>query len=337
MRFAEPWVLWFLLAVPAVGAMLAVAAWRRRVLLERFAGGPIPAARISAGVSPHVRAVKSLLLLAALAAGVVAMARPQWGVGLDPVVRSGVDVAIVLDTSASMLARDVPPDRLGLARHTAARVVESLDGDRLALITFAGGSAIACPLTLDQDAVRVFLDGLDAESVSVPGTALADAMRTAARALADEGKVARRKVIIVLSDGEDHEGGLEEAIKVVKDAGAVAFALGCGTSRGAPIPEAGGADGFRKDKDGKIVTTRLDESTLSALAVATGGKYLRATAAATEVDAIAKEIGAMEGRETGSVMRTRYVDRFQYPLALGIIALLADAFVVDRARRRKRP
>lgn len=336
MRFASAWVLWFLLTVPLVGAGLALAEWRRRKLFARFAGGPLSAVRLSTDVSPHVRAVKALLALTALAAGVVALARPQWGVGLDPVVRAGVDVVIAVDTSASMLARDVPPDRLGLARHTSARLLESLEGNRIALVTFAGGASIACPLTLDQDAVRVFLDGVDAETVSIAGTALAEAMRTAVRAFTSDEKTSRGKVVIVLSDGEDHEGGLDEAIRVLKEAGVVAHALGCGSSRGAPIPEEGGAEGFRKDRGGKIVTTRLDESTLSALAVATGGRYLRATPAASEVQEIAKEVATMEGREAGALMRTRYVDRYQYPLVLALVALLAETFVADRSRRRSR-
>jgi Ca-activated chloride channel family protein len=184
--------------------------------------------------------------------------------------------------------------------------------------------------------VRVFLDGIDAEWVSVPGTALADAMRTAVRAFATDGKAARRRVVVILSDGEDHEGGLQEALRVLAQGGVVAHALGCGSSRGAPIPEAGGAEGFRKDRDGKIVTTRLDESTLSGLAVATGGRYFRATPSASEVDEIAKEIAAMEGREAGAVMRTRYVDRFQFPLVLALAALLAEAFVADRASKGRR-
>jgi len=335
MRFAEAWALWFLLGVPIVGAGLALAAWRRRILFSRFAGGAVPAARLRSDVSPHVRAVKGALALAALAGGIVAFARPQWGVGLDPVTRTGVDVVIAIDTSASMLAQDAPPDRLGLARHAAARLVESLEGDRVALVTFAGGAAIACPLTLDQDAVRVFLDGVDAEAVSVPGTALAEAMRAAVRAFAPEGRQARGKVVVILSDGEDHEGGLEEAIGVLKEAGVVAHALGCGSARGAPIPEGGGSEGFKKDREGRTVTTRLDESTLSGLAIATGGRYVRATPASKEVEEIAKTIASLEGREAGSVMRTRYVDRFQIPLALALVALVGETLVADRARRRR--
>lgn len=337
MRFAEAWVLWLLGALPVVAGALALAAWRRRTLLARFAGGPVPAARLASGVSPHVRAVKALLLLAALAAGIVALARPQWGVGLDPVVRTGVDVVIALDTSASMTARDAPPDRLGLARHAASRLVNALEGDRLALVTFAGGAAVVCPMTLDRDAVRVLLEGVDAEWVSVPGTAIAEAMRATARAFSPGGATERRKVVVVLSDGEDHEGGIEDAIRVLRDAGVVAHALGCGSSRGAPIPEGGDAAGFHKDRDGKIVTTRLDESTLSALAVSTGGRYFRATPAGSEVDEIVKEIASMEGREAGSILRTRYVDRFQVPLALALAALVGEVFVADRARRRRRP
>ncbi|HEX6852390.1 MAG TPA: VWA domain-containing protein [Candidatus Polarisedimenticolaceae bacterium] len=333
MRFAAPEMLAWLLAVPVVVSLWVASSWRARRRLARFAADPEAAARFAGEASTHRRAAKALLLLLAIVSGVVALARPQWGTGVDAVTRKGVDVAFVVDTSLSMAAGDVPPDRLGLARHAAGTLIDKLVGDRLALVSFAGRASLVAPLTVDHEAVRLFLDALDPEAVSVPGTALAEGIRAAVRAFAtSESGEARGRAILVFSDGEDHEGGLEEAIDVARKAGAKVWAIGVGTEQGAPIPY-GGPGEWKKDRDGRVVTTRLDAPSLARLADATGGKYYTATAGEVELDAIARDLGAMEGEETGTVLRTRYTERFAIPLAVAVAALFAEAFVAERRRR----
>ncbi len=332
MRFAEPTALFALLAVPLIAALIFYAGLRRRRALAAFGGGPVHAARFRNEVSTHRRAAKAIALIVAATAGVFAAARPQWGQGTETITRKGIDLAIVLDTSKSMAAADVAPSRLARGVRAASSLLDHLEGDRIALVTFAGKPSITCPLTLDHGAVRLFLDAVDVEDVSVPGTALAAAIQEGIRALGPptaEGTEAKGRALLVISDGEDHEGGIEAALSAAKRAGVVVYGVGCGTDQGAPIPE-GESGAYKKDKQGKLVTTRLDERALRSLAVDTGGKYYRATAAEGEVEEIAKALAAMDASGSGTVLKTRWVERFQIPLAIALAALLLEAVISDR-------
>jgi len=332
MRFAEPAMLWWLFLVPALAALAVVGAMLRKRALASFAGSASRVAQFRGEVSVHKRAAKTIAILVAVAAGIVAAARPQWGSGTETITRKGIDLAIVLDTSKSMAAADVAPSRLGRGVRAASSLLDRLEGDRVALVTFSGKPAIACPLTLDHEAVRLFLDAVDVEAVSVPGTALAAGIEEGIRALgppAAEGTIAKGRALIVISDGEDHEGGVEQAIASIRQAGVAVYAVGCGTDQGAPIPE-GESGAYKKDAQGRPVTTRLDEKPLRELAVETGGKYYRATAAEGEVEEIAKALSAMDASGSGTVLKTRWVERFQIPLALALVALFLETLISDR-------
>lgn len=340
MRFARPDMLWLLLLLPALATLFVVVAARRRKALERFAGGTEQRLRFIGEVSSHRRAAKALLLLLALGAGVTAAARPQWGTRLEPVTRKGVDAVVLLDTSLSMAAEDAPPDRLGLAKRAAASIMSRLAGDRVALVTFSGKAVLVCPLTLDHEAARLFLDAVDFESAPVPGTALAEAVDTAIQAFgpAASGET-RGRALLVLSDGEDHEGGVEAAVRRLRQASVTAFTLGIGTPQGAPIPvpDASHRSGeYKRDREGKLVTTRLDETAMTRLAMDTGGKYFRATPAEVEIDDIAKSVASMDASEAKTVLRARYEERYQIPLALAFLALLAETIVPERRTTSRR-
>jgi Ca-activated chloride channel family protein len=334
MRFAEPAMLWGLLALPLFAALIVYAGLRRRRALAAFAGGDAHLDRFRGEASANRRAAKAIALLVATATGVVAAARPQWGQGTDTITRKGIDLAIVLDTSASMSAADVAPSRLARGVRAASGLLNGLGGDRVALVTFAGKPALACPLTLDHEAVRLFLDAVDVESVSIPGTALAAAIAEGVRALgpaAGEGTEAKGRALVVISDGEDHEGGVEGAILAAKRAGVVVYAIGCGTDQGAPIPQ-GESGAYKKDAEGRLVTTRLDERPLRNLAIETGGKYYRATGAEGEVEEIAKALSAMDATGSKTVLKTRWVERFQIPLAIALAALVLETLISDRRK-----
>lgn len=209
MRFAEPAILWALLAVPLLAGLFAYAASKRRRTLATFAGAAAHVERFRGEVSVNRRAAKAIALLIAVAAAIVAAARPQWGQGTETITRKGIDLAIVLDTSKSMSAADVSPSRLGRGVRAASGLLDRMGGDRVALVTFAGKPAITCPLTLDHEAVRLFLDAVDVEAVSVPGTALAAAIDEGVSALGPptaSGTEAKGRALVVISDGEDHEG-----------------------------------------------------------------------------------------------------------------------------------
>ncbi len=334
MRFAEPAILWALFAVPLLALLFAYTGLRRRRALGAFAGSEAHVVRFRGEVSTNRRAAKSIAVLVAVAAAIVAAARPQWGQGTETINRKGIDLALVLDTSKSMAAADVAPSRLARGVRAASSLLDRLEGDRIALVTFAGKSAVSCPLTLDHEAVRLFLDAVDVEAVSVPGTALAAAIEAGVRALGPsttEGTEAKGRALIVISDGEDHEGGVEGAILAAKRAGVVVYGIGCGTDQGAPIPQ-GESGAYKKDAQGKLVTTRLDERPLRSLAVETGGKYYRATGAEGEVEEIAKALEAMDASGSKTVLRTRWVERFQIPLAIALFALILETLISDRRR-----
>ncbi len=332
MRFAEPAFLWALLAVPLVGAFVVDGAMRQRRALAAFAGSDARAARARGEVSIHRRAAKTVALLVAVSAGILAAARPQWGQGTETITRKGIDVAIVMDTSKSMAAADVAPSRLARGVRAASRLLDRLEGDRVALVTFAGKPALACPLTLDHEAVRLFLDAVDVESVSVPGTALADAIEEGVRALGPPpagGTEAKGRALVVVSDGEDHEGGMEGAVAATQRAGVIVYTIGCGTDQGAPIPE-GESGAYKKDAQGRLITTRLDDRPMRTLAIETGGKYYRATAAEGEIEEVAKALAAMDASGSGTVLKTRWVERFQLPLAIALLALVLESVLSDR-------
>jgi Ca-activated chloride channel family protein len=340
MRFLLPQILWLIAALPLTGAAGWWLARRKTAALRRFAGGTDHVARFTGEVSPNLRAAKAILLHVALLAMIIAAARPQWGTRLEPVTRKGVDVVIVLDNSLSMAAEDLAPSRLDYARHAIDSLLKMLTGDRVALVTFAGQATLACPLTLDHAAVRLFLDTVQPESMQVPGTALADALRLAAGVAVPEEPTAeeRSRVVVLFSDGEDHEGGIEEIGGELEKEGVSLFAVGVGSTRGSTIPmrnSLGMLQGYKKDREGKVITTRLDESLLEELALGVGGRYYRATATEIEVERIARAITGMDAREYGSVLRARYEERFQIPLLLALAALAAEAVLGDRRRKAR--
>jgi Ca-activated chloride channel family protein len=249
-------------------------------------------------------------------------------------------VVVVLDTSLSMSAEDLTPSRLTQAKHAVGSLLDRLAGDRVALVTFAGQARRNCPLTVDHGAVRLFLDSLQPDAVAVPGTALADALRAAAAALRvdSRGMDDRGRAIVLLSDGEDHEGDVDTVLTELERSGIPVYALGFGTPRGAPIPlrdAAGLLAGYKRDAEDKVVTTRLAEEVLERVALETRGRYWRATAGEEEVEEIGRSLGSLSRGEIGADLRSRYEERFRIPLLLAWLALVVETVLGDRRRGRR--
>jgi Ca-activated chloride channel family protein len=262
---------------------------------------------------------------------VLALARPQWGAKVEEVRRKGVDVIIAMDVSASMLAEDVKPSRLARAREEVDTLIDSLEGDRVGLVAFAGEATVACPLTLDYSAAKVFLDVLDPALVPVPGTAIASAIRKSTEAFGSKDK--RYKVLVLITDGEDHEKDAVDAAKEAAAAGVVLYTLGVGSGSGSPIPvrgEDGSVGGYKKDREGKIVTSRLNPVKLAEIAEAAGGRYLPLTPEGREIREIQDRIALMEHRQVGSRFITTYEERYQIPLAVALGALILEAGIGGR-------
>jgi Ca-activated chloride channel family protein len=258
------------------------------------------------------------------AAGIVlALARPQWGVVREKVEREGVDVVLVLDTSGSMATEDVAPNRFFLARAALLSLLAQLEQDRFALVAFEGEAYPLVPLTLDADAVGLFLETLEPGFVPGPGSALGEGLAKGVEMFVDEAR--RNKVMVIVSDGENLDGEIEPVIRRAREAGIVVHAVGVGTERGEPVPNYdadGNRAGFKQDDAGSVVVSRFDPKTLDAIAKGTGGQLFRIGPADANLRGLAVTVDAMEERTLAREFAYRKKDRFQVPLGIGIGALL---------------
>lgn len=325
------WALWLL---PILMVLFYRAARRRRTLSARFADASAWKA-LTPGISIVSRRWKTVLLLTCVALLVVSITRPQWGASAVVLKRRGLDIVIALDVSASMLVTDVRPNRLQRAKREIAGVFDRLAGDRVGLVVFAGDAFVQCPLTLDASAARLLLDAVDARSAGRPGTALAEAISTAEGMYDKDEK--QFKVMIIVTDGESHEGdALAEAEKAAEQ-GIRIYTVGIGTPAGEPVPvydEEGAQDGFKKDQSGQVVLSKLDEVTLQKVAVATGGRYFRAGPSEMELDELFSELDKLEKKEMEGRLFTQFEERFQYFLLPALLFLVFE-MVLPESRRRK--
>jgi len=265
---------------------------------------------------------------------ILSLARPQIGTRLTMSKRRGVDIIIAIDTSSSMMARDIKPSRIEKAKMEVASFINKLKGDRVGILTFEGDSFVQCPLTLDYNAANMFLSLIEPGMMPKPGTALGKAIDMASRSFVK--KQRKYKVLVILTDGEDHDTDPIKAAKETKEQGIVIYTIGIGTGKGEPIPvldEKGNISGYKKDKEGAVVMSKLDEETLRRIALVTGGRYYHATPAEFELDKIYDEISNMDKKELSDRLFTRYEERFQYFLAIALILLCVEFLLGDRRRK----
>ncbi len=302
-------------------------------------GNPILVQRLSSSVNARGRRWKDALWIVVLAALLVALARPQWGSVTETVEQEGIEVMVALDISKSMLAQDVKPDRLSRAKMEISDLMERLGGDEVGLVLFSGASFVQFPLTSDYATARTFLDNARPEVISRPGTAIADAIQTAMRGF-DVNRPSQ-KVIVLITDGENHEGDALAMAQTAAEQGVRIYTIGFGSPDGEPIPEyddRGEIAGYKKDQNGEVVLSRLDETTLQQIAEAANGQYYRATASGSELDLLVNELNTLQTAELASVLDVRGIERFQSFLLVGLLALVAAELIPDRvvqgARRK---
>ncbi len=332
MIFARPQYLNFLWVLPLIAVFFFWSLRRRRRRLEAFVS-PVLVPRLTLEFS-HVKAVwRSVLLTGFFGFSILALARPQWGMKIETVQRQGVDLIVALDTSFSMNAEDVPPNRLAKAKSEIRDLIDRLKGDRVGLLVFAGSAVVQCPLTLDYGAAELFLDIADTGIVPDPGTSLAAAIQTATSAFIAKEK--KYKVLVIFTDGEDLEGQVRPACDRAREAGVIIYTVGIGSPEGKPIPvrnEKGDVVEYRKDPEGQIVVSRLDERALAEIATQTGGRYFRASTSENELDQIYDDMTHMEKKLLETRLYQNYEDRFQYPLALAVGCLAIEAWIAERRR-----
>ncbi len=334
MNFAQPKYLYLLALVPAVGLFLLWAARQRHAALAQL-GDIALIKQLSANVSRRKRRWKATLRLIALTALVFALARPLWGTKLTVKAQEGVEVMVVLDVSVSMMAEDIKPNRLTRAKLTIAELMDRLGGNEVGLVIFSGAAFVQFPLTADFNTARAFLESAGPASISRPGTALERALQVAMDGFPEE-RVTHR-VILLLTDGEGHEGEPRSAAEDAAEDGITIHAIGFGSPTGEPIPirDANGAVvDYKKDTHGETVLSKLDEITLQQIATTTDGLYFRASASGEEIDAIVDAIDrlATGERDEEGQFEIEGVERFTWFAGLSLLALGADT-VLDERRR----
>ena len=324
---------WFLVVL----ALWIAGAWlrRRRLMVLRILGEPPTIQRMfPAGLGRRRVWVRSLQI-AGLLSLTAALAGPLIGSKLVEFKQKGLDIFIAVDCSLSMQAEDLKPSRMAHARLVLGELIDRLSGSRIGIIAFAGQAYVECPLTIDANAAKDVLDTLDTNTVPIPGTVIGEAIRAAIKGLkAGEGQ---NRVLVLLTDGEDHhsdpEGAAKEAVKV----GLKIFPIGIGSPQGEPIPvfdDQGNRTGYKRDKKGEVVLSRLDEQMLIDIAHETGGGYLRAGPAGEEVDELARRLDALQQGDQKTKLFNRFENRYQYPLALGIMLLLASLAIPEMGWRK---
>ena len=336
LKFANPKLLHGLWGVIVIGAFFIYVFRSREKLLKRFGHLDI-LQKMMPGYKNSRRIWKAVLFIMAYICLVVALAGPQIGTRLEEVKREGLDIIVALDVSLSMRAEDIAPNRLEKAKYEINKLIDILQGDRIGLVAFAGMAHVQSPLTLDYSAARLFLRLMDTDLIPQPGTAFGDAIRTATKAFNQ--KERKHKVLILITDGEDHDSDPLKAAEEAAEEGIIIYTIGLGSPQGVPIPvydKYGNPAGFKKDRSGNVVTTKLDATMLQQIAYATNGKYYISTSGEAELDEIYNEVSQMEKKELTSRQFSQYENRYQVFLALAIFFLLFETFLPVRTNLKTR-
>ncbi len=327
----NPQALWLLLLIPLLMVLRSVEAshWKRHKK-GFFHSKTYP--RII-HVKPARRKLILFLEYTGLILCILALSGPAVGTEIREVQREGVDILIALDLSQSMSAADVKPSRLERAKLEIVKMFSVLKGDRVGLVGFAGVAHLQCPLTLDHHAARMLLDVMDVSLLPVQGSAIADAVTVATGAFPEKDK--KHKVLILISDGEDHEKQIEKAVNLADNKGVIIYTLGVGTLEGAPIPiyKNNQLVDYKRDKSGKVIITQLNEDVLWQMAHATGGEYLRLTDVENPLLKIYNDISKLEKKAFQTHEYGHFKQLFQIFLGLGLLLFLMSGLIPENGKR----
>ncbi len=332
-RFAHPEFLYGLYFIPVLVLAFWYFARRRNKMLEKFAGKTLQDVLLPT-YSRGKAILRSGIWIFAVACLLVAASDPQIGTRLETVKETGIDIYILLDVSLSMQAQDLQPSRLDKAKLEIANLIQRLHGDRIGLIVFAGEPFVQFPLTTDYSAADLFLNAANTSSVPEQGTAIAAAINLAVKSF--DYKMNSEKVMVLFTDGEDHQGDIKGAIENAKKHGIKIFTIGLGSTQGTPIPiynDQGQQIGFKKDDKGHIVLTRMRPETLEEIASESGGKFFQAQNGRDELRIIYDDLSKIKKTQFGEKRVADYEDRFYYFLAPAILLLLVEFFMSDRKSR----
>ena len=326
---AQSQYLLLLLLVPLLFVAYALYLRARRKRIARL-GNPELVAQLMPEASVGKGWLKVSLLAAAWFFFVIGLARPQLGARLKEHESKGVEVVIALDVSNSMLAEDYSPNRLERSKLAISRLVDRLQGDRIGLVVFAGQAFVQLPITADYVSAKIFLKTINTESVPIQGTALAEALMSSARSFSTQSEHSR--AIILITDGEDHEGDVLEAAKAIAEQGIRIYCIGVGSPQGKPIPKNGS---LMKDRNGDIVVSRLDEDILQEIAGIGEGKYVRAGNSEFGLNPIIDDIRTLDKEQFNSVVFEDFDEQYMYFFAIALFFLVLEFLIPQRKARRK--
>ena len=325
-RFEEPSYLYLLLLIPLLAVGYLLANIRKKRAIRQF-GDPQLMARLMPDVSSFRPHVKMVLLLFAVGLMSVLLARPQFGSKLETVKRKGVEVIIALDISNSMLAQDVQPSRLVKAKRLIAQLVDKMENDKVGMIVFAGDAFTQLPITSDYISAKMFLDAINPGLITKQGTAIGAALDLANKSFTPQEGVGR--AVILITDGENHEGGANEAAEAAAKKGIQVNVLGVGSPDGAPIPIEGSND-YRRDREGNVIVTRLNEAMCQQVAKAGNGIYVRVDNSNAAQKAITQEIDKMAKADVETQVYTDFNEQFQAVAWCVLLILLIEMLILER-------
>ena len=336
MSFGAPQWLWGLFLIPMLIALFIRAEHRGARRLREFVSARL-LPQLAGTVNRSRRVVRFALQLLGLALAIVSLAQPRWGYTFEDVKRKGLDLLIAVDTSRSMLSNDVQPNRLERVKLATRDLINELQGDRVGLIAFAGRAFLQAPLTIDYEAVMESINDLDTKTIPEGGTNISEAITLATQSF---GKSATgNRALIIFTDGEELSGDALKSAKTAADAGVHIFTIGVGTPEGSLIPIAGeeGGTSFVKDSAGQVVKSKLDEKRLREIAQSTGGFYLHLENGPRTMQQIYNEgLAKMQAAEFDVRLSRRPIERYEWPLALALIALALSILIGERKRTRQR-
>lgn len=324
-RFASLIYLYLLILIPVLTAVYVLVQFRMKKQLKAF--GDLELIRhLMPDVSPMRRHVKFALMMLALGLLAVVLARPQYGTRNEEVKRSGIEVAIAVDVSNSMLCQDVSPNRLEKSKMIVSKLVEQFDEDKVGLVAFAGSAITLLPMTSDYVSAKMFLDQLNPATIAIQGTNVAEAITRATAGFSKKTNVGR--ALILITDAEDNEEGAIEAAKEARKAGIQIFVLSVGTEQGGPIPMGDGS--YKRDLSGNVVTTKLNEQIGKGIAQAGGGLYVHVDQTNLAQSILEKEIEKMQKEDISQSMYSEYDEQFVAVALLLFIVLVVELCIMER-------
>lgn len=333
-RFENIEFLYGLILIPVLAAAFALLRANRKKILKEYAES-----RFWQTIIPNQSAFKEyfkfVLIVIGLAFLILGAANPQIGTKLEEMKREGVEIVVALDVSNSMLAEDVKPSRLDRAKQFISRLLDKLTGDKIGLVVFAGEAYLQLPMTVDYSAAKLILGAVGTEMIHTQGTAIGRAIELGVDSFPEREEQKQNRVLILITDGENHEDDAIGAAKEAAEQGVIVHAIGIGSSQGGPIPLHSGAPqrGFHKNSQGEIVVSKLNADALNQIAAAGGGEFIQSSGADPNLSGLIDELSKLEKSEYQSKMFADYEDRFQYFIAAAIFFLLAEFAISSRRNK----